>query len=107
MNTGPLRKGNAPLTPNFDDYRHKNKSKSRRKPNSMQPTNPPTPKPHKAQIVIKPNFDKLSEGLRMKDDNYHCLFHPNQAASYTLENTNKRVCRMCYNTIVNGEDDNS
>lgn len=43
----------------------------------------------------------------MKDDNYHCLFHPNQAASYTLENTNKRVCRMCYNTIVNGEDDNS
>lgn len=64
MNTGHLRKPNPPpLTPNLEDYK-KNKSKSRRKPYSIQPTNPPTPKLHKAHITLKPTTDKLAEALQ-------------------------------------------
>ena len=61
MNTGQLRKVTNPQTPNLEDMKQKIKSKSRRKPYSIPPTNPPTPKPHKAQIVIKPNMDKFSD----------------------------------------------
>jgi len=61
-----LRMGNAPLTPNLEEYKQKPKSKSRRKPCSIQPTNPPTPKLHKAQITIKPNLEKLNEIMHNK-----------------------------------------
>lgn len=43
----------APPTPNLDDYKQKNKSRSRRKPAAIQPTNPPTPKLTKANLHIK------------------------------------------------------
>lgn len=68
MNTNPtvLRKTNAPLTPNLEDYKQKNKSKSRRKHPSIPPTNPPTPKQFKAQITIKPNMDKIGDAMHIK-----------------------------------------
>jgi hypothetical protein len=64
----PSKLANPPLTPNLEEYKQKNnKSKSRRKPNTIQPTFPPTPKlPHKAQIVIKPNINKFGEAMRGK-----------------------------------------
>lgn len=56
-----LRKQVAPLTPNLEEIKQRNKSKSRRKPYSIQPTNPPTPKIHKAHINLKPTNDKITE----------------------------------------------
>lgn len=82
MNTASLRKPNAPLTPNLEDYKQKNKSKSRRKPYSIPPSNPPTPKLHKAQITIKPNMDKLGENIYTKQENVYCHNHPNQIATH-------------------------
>jgi hypothetical protein len=80
MHAPPLRKLNPPLTPNLEEYKQKNKSKSRRKPYSIQPTNPPTPKVHKAQITLKPTSDKLSD----KDELATCPLHPDRPATRYL-----------------------
>jgi len=66
MNPSQLRKTHAPLTPNLEDYKQKNKSKSRRKPNLLQPTNPPTPKIPKCHINLKPTNDKMMEIMQSK-----------------------------------------
>ena len=58
MNGIQVRKVNVPLTPNLEEYKQKNKSKSRRKPCSIPPTNPPTPKMHKPHIHLKPSQEK-------------------------------------------------
>lgn len=60
-NISQFRRPNPPLTPNLEDYKQKNKSKSRRKPYSIQPTIPPTPKIYKSNLAIKPTSDKLAE----------------------------------------------
>lgn len=96
MNTTSLRKTNAPLTPNLEDYKQKNKSKSRRKPYSIQPTNPPTPKHYKAQITIKPNLEKINDGINAKQENAYCHNHPNQIATHSNENGTKKLCNKCY-----------
>lgn len=57
MNGLQVRKTNPPLTPNLEDYKQKNKSKSRRKPITIQPTNPPTPKMHRPHIHLKSNIE--------------------------------------------------
>lgn len=66
MNPSQLRKTTAPLTPNLEDYKQKNKSKSKRKPNLLQPTNPPTPKIYKGHINLKPTNDKINDVMQSK-----------------------------------------
>jgi hypothetical protein len=83
MNQPQLRKPNIPLTPNLEDYKQKNKSRSRRKPCCIQPTNPPTPKIHKAQINLKPTNDKQQDNY-VKDENTRCPLHPDRMATKYL-----------------------
>jgi len=61
MNNTQITKNRIPPTPNLEEIKQKNKSKSKRKPNSIQPTNPPTPKIHKAHITLKATHDKHIE----------------------------------------------
>lgn len=96
MNTASLRRPNAPLTPNIEEYKQKHKSKSRKKPYSIQPTNPPTPKLHKAQITIKPNMEKLGDIMHTKQENAYCHNHPNLIATHSNENGSKKMCNKCF-----------
>ena len=56
MQTHLVRRVNCPPTPNLEQLKQaKTKSRSRRKPASIPPTNqPPTPK-HYKHITLKPN----------------------------------------------------
>jgi hypothetical protein len=100
MNGIQLRKGNVPLTPNLEDYKQKNKSKSRLKPYAIQPTIPPTPtsKVPKAHINLKPTLDKPDH----KDPPSHCPLHPERAANYTLDPNSK--CRFCVKCFLFSND---
>jgi hypothetical protein len=78
MNAMQLRKVNAPLTPNLEDYKQKNKSKSRRKAVGIQPTNPPTPKITKPHLHLKPTNEKHVEA---KEYPPFCPKHPDRPAT--------------------------
>ena len=84
MNHSQLRKVTAPLTPNLEDYKQKNKSKSKRKQNLLQPTNPPTPKTYKAHIHLKPTNDKLNDPNNNKDEYIFCPLHPDKIATHFI-----------------------
>ncbi len=98
MNGIQLRKGAAPLTPNLEDYKQKNKSKSRRK-GCIQPTNPPTPKINRPHLTLKPTQDKY---LEIKEPPTLCPMHPDRPATRYLDNTKNRYCTKCY--LLTNED---
>lgn len=94
MNAIQLRKVNPPLTPNLEEYKQKNKSKSRRKGPNIQPTNPPTPKMPKQHVHLKPTNDKH---LEAKEQPAFCQLHPDRPVVRYLDPNNKyRQCARCY-----------
>ena len=92
MNGIQLRKAAAPLTPNLEDYKQKNKSKSRRK-GCIQPTNPPTPKIARPHLTLKPTQDKH---LDLKEAPNFCSNHPDRPATHSIDHTKNKYCTKCY-----------
>jgi len=89
-----FNKAKVPLTPNLEEYKRKNKSMSRRKLNSILPTNPPTPKIFKAQVTLKPTQDKHNES---QEHIICCQEHPDRQATYISNIPSKcRYCTTCY-----------
>lgn len=100
MNRIQFRNHNAvPLTPNIEEYKQKNKSKSKRKNGTTQPTNPPTPKLVKSNIQQKIIVDRhhpisaLQESIQQIP---FCVNHPDRKASTsTDESLNRKYCSKC------------
>ena len=79
----------APLTPNLEDYKQKNKSKSKRKHCNLPPTNPPTPKIHRAHLHLKANIET-------KEQSVFCSLHPDQPATHHLDpHSRHKFCTRC------------
>eukprot|EP00919_Chromeraceae_sp_WS-2016_P032119 GHVR01075605.1.p1 GENE.GHVR01075605.1~~GHVR01075605.1.p1 ORF type:complete len:117 (-),score=8.41 GHVR01075605.1:300-650(-) len=90
----------TPMTPNIEEYKQKNKSKSKRKNQPLQPTNPPTPKIMKANNNMNSknysNYDKRRSNTAHNVNRSFCSVHPDKIAKYCLENnSNQRFCIKC------------